>query len=351
MSTLLSREEFRQQVFKRDKYRCVVCKQPGVDAHHIMERKLFTAPSELGGYFLDNGVVVCDKCHLECEETYISTADLRKFARIKNIILPLHFDKDQTYDKWGNVVLAHSAYRLQGELFHTEQVQKILKPWLQYFVPYIKYPRTLHLPWSPGVQNDDRVHHSTEQWNGKEVVITMKMDGEGTTMYRDHIHARSINSGNHESRTWVKNFWASIAHEIPDGWRICGENLYAKHSIHYSDLPSYFLGFNIWDNRNYCLSWMETLEYFDYLKIQTPETLYCGMYNESVIRSIKLNEVKDEGYVLRTTGDFTYGDFKKYVGKYVRAKHVQTDKFWMSQPITKNGLKNDITKSILNRKN
>lgn len=36
------------------------------------------------------------------------------------------------------------------------------------------------------------------------VVITEKMDGENTTLYRDGLHARSLDSRHHPSRNWVK---------------------------------------------------------------------------------------------------------------------------------------------------
>jgi hypothetical protein len=98
-------------------------------------------------------------------------------------------------------------------------------------------------------------------FKGKEIICSIKMDGENTNMYSDYIHARSIDSKYHSSRTWVKNFYFKIRHKIPEGWRICGENMYAKHSIHYRHLKSYFLLFSIWDKDNICLSWDETFKW------------------------------------------------------------------------------------------
>ena len=39
---------------------------------------------------------------------------------------------------------------------------------------YQKYPRTLHLPWSEGATNDDKILKSVEHFEGKQVVITEK---------------------------------------------------------------------------------------------------------------------------------------------------------------------------------
>jgi 5-methylcytosine-specific restriction endonuclease McrA len=41
MNKLLTRDEFREAVFARDKHKCVFCGSPAVDAHHILERRLF----------------------------------------------------------------------------------------------------------------------------------------------------------------------------------------------------------------------------------------------------------------------------------------------------------------------
>jgi len=71
----------------------------------------------------------------------------------------------------------------------------------------VKYPKTMHLYFSPGLQNDDRVM-PLNRLHGREVVVTEKMDGENTTLYDDTLHARSIDGRYHPSRDWVKRFWA-----------------------------------------------------------------------------------------------------------------------------------------------
>src|SRR6185436_15772585 len=151
---LLTREQFREAVFKRDNYKCVLCHADADDAHHIMERRLFTAKTEFGGYFLDNGASVCESCHLQCEQTFISPKELREIIGIKKVVLPQHLYDDEVYDKWGNIIQPN-GYRLKGELFYDTSVQKVLKPVLHFFASFIKYPRTHHLPWSLGYHDDD----------------------------------------------------------------------------------------------------------------------------------------------------------------------------------------------------
>lgn len=199
----------------------------------------------------------------------------------------------------------------------------------------IKYPKTFHVPWSESITNDDRVMPTCESFSGQRVIITEKYDGENTTLYRNTTHARSMNSANHPSRNWVKGFWGSMRHNIPHDIRICGENCYAKHSIHYTSLPSYFLGFSAWRDAT-CISWDETVSLFKELGIVPVTVLYDGIYDEELIKSIAIDTSVMEGYVVRLAGEFIMDDFTTSVGKYVRKGHVQTASHWMKAAIIPN---------------
>src|SRR5215831_4205708 len=120
-----------------------------------------------------------------------------------------------------------------------------------------KFPRTFHFPMSPGADQSDKVMENSDAFKDKNVVVTLKMDGENTTLYNDYWHARSMNQNQHLSRNWIAAYHAQIQHLIPPEIRICGENLYAKHSIHYKNLSSYFQVFGIWEG-NKCWSWEDT---------------------------------------------------------------------------------------------
>lgn len=204
---------------------------------------------------------------------------------------------------------------------------------------YLKYPRTLHLPWSPGVADDDRVLNSLSQFEGREVVVLEKMDGENTTLYRDHIHARSLESAHHPSRTQVKRIHAAIAHDIPGGWRICGENMQARHSIGYADLPAYFLVFSIWNDQNRALSWDETLEWCRLLGLSPVPELYRGPWDADWMRALEIDTEVMEGYVVRLADGFAFEAFQDSVAKWVRAGHVQTDDHWLHGEMVENSVR------------
>lgn len=159
-----------------------------------------------------------------------------------------------------------------------------------------------------------------------------------------YVHARSVDSKNHESRNWVKNYFAGLIPQIYDFYsnddlRICGENLYAKHSIHYTDLESYFYLFNVWV-RDTCASWGFTEILAKEFDIKLVPVLYKGPYEELALKSIisTLDE-NSEGFVLRTTDPISANQWQSRVAKYVRANHVQTDTHWMNNKIERNLLK------------
>ena len=205
----------------------------------------------------------------------------------------------------------------------------------------VKYPRTYHFDFSPGVSSDDKIISSLDSFEGQDVIVTMKMDGENSTIYNDYYHARSLDSGPHESRSWLKQKQAEIGYLIPSGWRICGENLYAKHSIEYKDLKSYFYVFNIWNEHNECLSWDATEEWCKLLTLDLVPVLYSGIFDLKKIKAIfeGLDSQTQEGIVCRIKNSFEYNDFSQCVAKSVRSNHVQTDQHWMNSKIVKNELK------------
>jgi hypothetical protein len=316
MPVLLTRDEFRAGVFARDEHRCILCGAAGLDAHHILDRKLFPD----GGYYLDNGATLCGNCHYLAETSQdqcFSPVAIRQRAGIGAVVLPPGYAPGIEYDKWGAPVIDDPS----------------------------KYPHTPHLPWSPGFdEKEDMVLRSTEHWAGTEVVITEKMDGEGTSIYRDNFHARSTEYAPHPSRSRMRAIWGAVRYDIPLNWRICGENVSARHSIGYTDLPSYFLVFSIWD-RGTALAWDDTVEWCHLLNLDTVPVLWQGMWSEDKCREIiaGLDVMKQEGIVVRPNGRFPWeriaDPWMGVLGKWVRKGHVTTDEHWMQRPVEWNELK------------
>jgi hypothetical protein len=195
----------------------------------------------------------------------------------------------------------------------------------------VKYPRTPHLPWSPGLGDNDRRIETLDAFHGRRVIVTSKMDGENTSLYRTGMHARSLDSRHHPGREWLKGFWGAMRMDIPDRWRVCGENLFATHSIRYRDLASFFPGFSVWNARSVCLGCEETVEWFALLGIEPVPVLYDGKFDAAAIQALWRESEREwtEGYVIRVADEIRHTDFRRCVAKFVRSGHVQTDERWM----------------------
>jgi len=118
---LLRREVFAERVFDREEGRCAFCGARAVDAHHILERRLFAD----GGYYVDNGAAVCTVHHWECEMTTLSCEQVRDACRILVPVLPPGWNAFARWDKWGNRLL-DNGQRIAGPLMHDEGARRAL---------------------------------------------------------------------------------------------------------------------------------------------------------------------------------------------------------------------------------
>ena len=213
-----------------------------------------------------------------------------------------------------------------------------------------KYPKTFHLPWSPGATNDDKIAKDVSGLLNVPIVITEKADGGNTSMEHSGIYARThAYEPSHPSFDILKQLHASLRYSIPEHYQFFGENVYAQHSIAYSELPGYFLLFAIRDlGTYYWLSWEEIELWAEKLGIPTVPVLFEGtVHSESDLQNLtedlcskpsKLGGER-EGVVVRVHAPFSDERFDKCCMKIVRKNHVQTDEHWASKKIVKNGLK------------
>jgi hypothetical protein len=197
----------------------------------------------------------------------------------------------------------------------------------------IKYPRTAHLPQSPGATSDDKFITSdglAVLRASTEFLTTEKMDGGNVTMTRNHFFARSLDSGTHAWDTPAKALWASVRYQIPEGWRVSGESLYARRSVGYDSLPGFYMVFGVWDENDNLLDWEFTEEFAKELGLPTVPVLYRGdSFDDAVtVWSKTMNTDVSEGFVVRDAGTIAEKDFRSKVGKWVRSGHVTTSADW-----------------------
>ena len=209
-----------------------------------------------------------------------------------------------------------------------------------------KYPRTPHLPWSPGGTKDDRRVESVDSFIGRELIITEKVDGSNLCMTRSNVFARSHGAApGHISFDYAKGLHAGLSHTIDNGVSLFGEYCYAVHSIAYTKIDGYFLLFGARDDTiNKWYSWDDVeLQAMDSCVLTVP-VLWRGMVDSAEQLEERTNSLCEdasyfggdrEGVVVRLADSFADEDFSKSVAKWVRANHVQTDDHWKSRTVVR----------------
>jgi hypothetical protein len=212
-----------------------------------------------------------------------------------------------------------------------------------------KYPRTPHLPWSPGGTSDDRRLTDVSSLLNVGLILTEKMDGSNVCLEASACYARShAGKATHPSFDAFKAFHAGVAHLLPEDFQVFGEWLYAKHSISYKSLPCYFMAFGVRDMKTMLWgAWSEVEMWAAELGVQTAPVLA----QTALTRADALKTLTDglsaqgsacggqrEGIVVRHLGGYSDKAFNTSVAKWVRQNHVQTEDPWKNQIIVKNTL-------------
>ena len=209
-----------------------------------------------------------------------------------------------------------------------------------------KYPRTPHLPWSPGMTSRERVLADVTTLLRRDLILTEKMDGSNVCLEREHVYARShADAPRHESFNALKTLHANLRRQIPESQQWFGEWLWARHSIGYARLPAYLLMFGIHDEaRQEWLAWDACTFLWQSVGLHTVPVLWRGVADtEEVLWQRTEQSTADcaigsaqEGIVVRVADAFPNGDFANCVAKCVRAGHVQTEQHWSQQAIVRN---------------
>lgn len=206
-----------------------------------------------------------------------------------------------------------------------------------------KYPRTMHSPFSPGLQNDDRVSEFPLDILSREVIITEKMDGCNTAIFDGQVYARS--TGQPSAARWFAmvrkhHAWKTIGDQ---NFVYYGEDIYGVHSCVYDAVPEAetFMLFAVRQLENGVpagwLSWEMVKMIAEEKGMKTVPVLFQGTFStekdlqnwfETEIRKPSAIGGDREGFVVRCIDEIFEADFPRLVQKYVRANHVQTDKHW-----------------------
>jgi len=213
-----------------------------------------------------------------------------------------------------------------------------------------KYPSTPHLPWSPNVNADDTLLRSSEDFFGKRVIITEKLDGGNCCLAPGgKVFARTHNKeASHWSFGPVKELYRCLRAEYPEIFEegryknaeFYGENMTATHSIAYDRLQSCFYLFAVRNDSEW-LPWDEVVSLARKLQLRTVPLVFDGVLKnddqlralletEATLPSRVAEDIIGEGFVIRIAASFSDNPniFEQNIAKYVRANHIQTSASW-----------------------
>ena len=201
----------------------------------------------------------------------------------------------------------------------------------------MKYPKTLYYTYSPSVGRDDKHVEGLFKFINHDIVITEKIDGTNTRLYKGNVYDRS-KSSEPAKGAWfsmVKRFHAQKTRN--HDFMIYGEDIYGIHSIKYMPVKpqNTFMAFALYNpSTKMFLEWETFEEMMRARDIPTVPILFKGIF-ESV--ADLNNFIRDahqlpssiggirEGIVIRVARSFGLREFEAAVCKSVRREHVQSD--------------------------
>jgi hypothetical protein len=123
----------------------------------------------------------------------------------------------------------------------------------------VKYPRTLHVEGSNLQIGDPGKKIPFSELAGKHLVVEEKMDGSNSAVGLDiygqlYLQSRGhiLLGGRRETqfdmlKSMMHPMRSRLAEVLGERYVMFGEWLYARHTIYYDKLPSYFMEFDVWD--------------------------------------------------------------------------------------------------------
>lgn len=214
-----------------------------------------------------------------------------------------------------------------------------------------KYPKTPHLCFSNVLDKTDNVldwKESEQRFRiglNEEIVITEKMDGENISIYKDSWHSRSLDSRPKHYHSYLQNVIVpKIQEKIDEGIIIHGEYLYARHSIPYENLESYFYIFGIETEKGVFLSWNETKKIAEELGFPCVKVFFEGKMKNILQVDVIIKYCNDnslEGLVVRDKSSFYREEFDKHIAKHVCWNHEKTPDNWNGKEKNNLRRKND----------
>ncbi len=232
---------------------------------------------------------------------------------------------------------------------------------------FVKYPRTPHLFGSRGTDDDKHLGESEstrfiaddsliveEKIDGTNVGIHFTAEGAMVLQCRGHLITEGMHPQYDLFKQWAAGKRLTLENLLEDRYILFGEWVYARHSVHYRQLPHYFFEFDIFEKgAQQFLSLERRLELLEGTGIHTVPVLHAGKLNRETLAALigpsqfdsefenpVTNRVDNlmEGLYLRTERDRVVSGRAKVVRPEFVEKIKQSE-HWQYQAMTINRLK------------
>lgn len=218
---------------------------------------------------------------------------------------------------------------------------------------FYKFPRTPHLLVMPGVSvRDDKVMtpQESDAFLSSPVIVEEKVDGANIGIsFNESGELKFQNRGNYVTHTshpqfkllteWGYNRYELLRNAIGDQFIVFGEWCYLAHSIRYSRLPDWFIGFDVFEKSTQrFLSVERRNAIMQVCQISSVPLIFQGRTDKIALSNLlntpsKLGDEPIEGIYIRNESE----GYLQNRAKIVRADFIQTiDTHWMHKKIEYN---------------
>lgn len=174
---------------------------------------------------------------------------------------------------------------------------------------FFKFPSTPHLLITDDQQiRADKVMTAAERQSflQQELVVEEKIDGANLGFsFNTQGELQAQNRGSYLQLpangqwkplvAWIKKHTDTLFEELFDRYILFGEWCYAQHTVAYTALPDWFIGFDIYDKQQQCfLSTKKRDEKFDAMNISKVPLLGTGRFTLKALDAL-LSEVSSFG--------------------------------------------------------
>ncbi|MEX2560392.1 MAG: RNA ligase family protein [Pirellulales bacterium] len=234
---------------------------------------------------------------------------------------------------------------------------------------FVKYPRTPHLFGSTGTLDDKHLDEAEskrfiadesliveEKIDGTNVGIHFTTDDKMVLQCRGHLLTEGMHPQYDLFKQWVVVKRSALEERLQSRFILFGEWMYARHSVHYRQLPHYFFEFDVYDkDTEVFLSLERRLALLDGTGIHTVPVVHTGGLTRDRLEGLigaSLFDSRFENPLTKRTDNLMEGLYLRTESaggvtgraKFVRPEFVEKVKqstHWQHQAMVPNLLRND----------